>query len=405
MDAREDLEALLRRIEGRSYKAYGELRHRAFALESRDDPSCLFVDTVQGDPFAAPSRVRLRVSIVRAGIPRDLYAEHVPRVALEDFVARAMRERIRHRVRGHRGSGGSGRVEIDAGGQTVLERTAVRIGEGWIEARLAVGLPAAGRRVLASEARALLLEELPALAEEALCMPALSEPAARHHVETVENHTALQTQLAAHGLVAFVADGSILPRETGASDRPPPAGAVAFRSPESLRVTLELAHPIREAGGATRFEVSGLGIPEGVTLIVGGGYHGKSTLLRALERGVHPHLPGDGRERVATRSSGVKIRAEDGRRVEGCDISGFIRELPRGLGGSCPFLYRLLLDGRRQRQHQPGRQHRRGAGDRDRAAAPRRGHLGHQLHGPRRADAGPGPPRARADPPLRGSRA
>ncbi len=328
MESAEALADLLRRIDGRGYKAYKELSGRSYELGS----ASLHVDTVQGDPFAAPSRMRLRVPRERAAVPASLTEGRIRRIAFEDFVARAVRDAIRRETRGHRGSGKSGRVGIDAGAESILERTAARVTDDFVEVRLEVGLPAAGRRVLGREAEEILQDELPAIAEAALHMPALSESEARRHVETAENHAALQTQLPAHGLVAFVADGSILPRESGASDRPAPDLAVPFVSPAELRVTLELPNPLPSPDGAPRDEVSGLGVPEGVTLIVGGGYHGKSTLLRAIERGVYPHVPGDGRELVATRSSAVKVRAEDGRVVAGCDIAAFISDLPASLG-------------------------------------------------------------------------
>jgi predicted ABC-class ATPase len=69
---------------------------------------------------------------------------------------------------------------------------------------------------------------------------------------------------------------------------------------------------------------------DGVTLIVGGGYHGKSTLLSAIERGVYDHIPGDGRELCVTVPSAMRIRAEEGRRVASVDISAFIKDLPDG---------------------------------------------------------------------------
>ncbi len=321
MRGEEELERLLRRIDGRGYKAYKELQRECFALQGFE----LFVDHVQGDPFAAPSRMRLRVPMETAGVPGDLFADAVRRTAFEDFVARAVAGAIRRETRGQRGSGKSGRVQIDAGGQQMLERSAVSVTGRFLEARLEVGLPAAGRRVLGREAEALLLDELPAVALAALVMPALSEEAARRHVECAEDHASLQSQLEGLGLVAFVADGAVLPRESGASDRPPRTEAVPFAAPDALAREVELPHAGR---------IRGLGVPAGVTLIVGGGYHGKSTLLRALERAVHPHVPGDGREQVATRLSAVKIRAEDGRRVTGCDIHAFIDDLPKGLGPS-----------------------------------------------------------------------
>jgi predicted ABC-class ATPase len=172
--------------------------------------------------------------------------------------------------------------------------------------------------VLGREAEALLLGELPRIAEAALAPGPLAQGGeAERFVACVELQERIRAQLGALGLVAFVGEGAILPRESGASDRPLAAGgAVAFASPPALRV--EIA------------SVPGMGIPKGVTVITGGGYHGKSTLLRALERGVHPHVPGDGRERVVSAPDLVKIRAEDGRRVERVDISGFIGDLPGG---------------------------------------------------------------------------
>jgi predicted ABC-class ATPase len=357
MHDRSDLEQLLRRIDGRGYPAYKELRG-SYQL----DDVTLFVDHVQGDPFAAPSRVRLRVSLDRARWPAALRSSRVRRIALEDALARSVARAIggsrtpeegrgrdaaepvarrgERRGAGRRGSGKSGLVEIDAGGQEILERTALRVDESGVEARLAVGLPAAGRRVLGREARVLLLEELPALAAALEATPEAIAQATRF-VASAENHAALQEQLAIHGLVAFVADGAVLPRRSGASQRPLARDAVPFRAPEALRVALEVPNPPGDSGdgaqaadlellGSGGHTLEGLGVPRGVTLVVGGGYHGKSTLLQAIERGVYPHIPGDGREQVATVESAVKIRAEDGRRVSGCDISAFIGELPQG---------------------------------------------------------------------------
>ena len=71
-----------------------------------------------------------------------------------------------------------------------------------------------------------------------------------------------------------------------------------------------------------------MGIRKGITLIVGGGYHGKSTLLKALEAGVYNHIAGDGREFVITDDTAFKLRAEDGRSITGVDISPFIKNLP-----------------------------------------------------------------------------
>jgi predicted ABC-class ATPase len=320
----EELRRTLHRIDRRGYKAYRDIQG-SYAL----GPLELHVDHVQGDPFAAPSRIRLRLAQARAGLPSELHRSRVRRVALEDFLARAVRQALRRQGAVRHGSGKSGLVAIDAGGQEVLERTAVRVTSEWVEARLEVGLPAAGRSVLGPEAEVMLCDELPKLSEHALGWENLAQQETARFVECVENQEAIRARLDALGLVAFVADGSILPRESGASDRPLRRDAVPFRAPDSLRVTLELPNPIHNDGQTTS-SLCGLGIRRGVTLIVGGGYHGKSTLLRALERGVHPHIPGDGREYVVTAPDAVKIRAEDGRRVERVDIQAFIGELPQG---------------------------------------------------------------------------
>ena len=282
------------------------------------------------DPFAPPSRVRVRVDGAAAACPAGLVSNRIRHTALADFLAREFRRAIpRSATAG--GSGHSGQIRIDAGGQEVLERTAVQIAgdethPGHVEARIEVGLPAAGRRILGNRAADLLTGELPRIAREALVFSSLPAGAAESFVNAVENQENLRSQLQGRKLVAFVPDGAILPRADGASDRPLSGGGVTpFASPAGLRVSLSLLHP----GNGAR-EVSGMGIPEGITLIVGGGFHGKSTLLQALAHSVVPHVPGDGRDAVATRADAVTIRAEEGRAVSAVDVSPFIRELPGG---------------------------------------------------------------------------
>ncbi|MDP9426502.1 MAG: ABC-ATPase domain-containing protein [Actinomycetota bacterium] len=308
------LESTLERIDRKGYGAYGDLQG-SYDL----GPFTLFIDRVQRDPFAPPSLVRARTK--ENGFDGKLFGNGVQRVAFEDFLTRAMERALRRTIRGDRGSGGSGRMEIQRPSQVVLPRSSMVIEGGYVEARMAIGLPARGRSVDARAAKAMLLEELPRAVREALLPEGVDEGAAREHVETVEDADDLRRRLPELGLVAFVADGSVLPRESGASDRPLREGAVPFRSPEEYRMGVNLPN---------RGEVSGMGIPEGVTLVVGGGFHGKSTLLSALSWGVYDHAPGDGREFVVTRPDAVKVRAEDGRSVAGVDISGMIGALPGG---------------------------------------------------------------------------
>ncbi len=311
-----DLQNLLYRIDGRGYPAYKEIAGKwtfpGFTLQ---------VDHVQGDPFAAPSRLRVVLSREQAPFPLDLRSPRSRALGVEWLLARRFAVEA-GRLGARRGSGKSGILEMDAPGQEVLERTALRLfPEGGLEARFFAGLPAAGRRILGRQAAEMLLVDLPRLVEETLLPGAYDGEELRLHAETNEDASFLRDALAERGLVAFVADGAILPRRSGVDDRPLEKGAVPFQSPPSLRVEVDLPN---------RGKITGMGIPRGVTLIVGGGFHGKSTLLRGLERGVWNHPPGDGREFVLTLEGAVKIRAEDGRSVSGVDISPFIRDLPGG---------------------------------------------------------------------------
>ena len=312
----EHLRTILRRIDGRGYKAYKEIQGVYQAPNFR-----LYIDHVQGDPFAAPSRLRAFVPHAVAQFPPDLYANPIRRVALADYINRVFAN-VARRLEQRLGSGKSGLIAIDRPGQEVLPRTAVIVRDEGIEARFFVGLPAAGRRILGHKAEILLLQNVPLIVRRAMLFASLTEEKLRRHVETVEDAEALRAMLPQLGLVAFVADGAILPRRSGVDPRPLREGLVIpFESPPELRVTVELPN---------RGKITGMGIPRGITLIVGGGYHGKSTLLNALELGVYNHIPGDGREFVVTDPRGVKIRAEDGRRVEKVNISPFINNLPFG---------------------------------------------------------------------------
>ena len=325
MSTLDDVRRILARINGRGYKAYKE-------MEGAYDAGSfwVFVDHVQGDPFAAPSKIRVRVSHEIAGIPSVLWKNTVRRVALRDFLPRALHRCIRKMTKGQRGIGKSGRWFIDVGGQEVIERTAMIVTDQWIEARMEVGLPASGRTILGKYAEVMFCQELPQVVKQGLMWSQLPQQACEQMVETVENYHAIRQQLGDKGLVGFVADESILPRASGNSDRPLIGETVVpFHSPESLRVSFELPNPVSQRGASSNL-ITGMGVPQGITLIVGGGYHGKSTLLQALQRGVYPHLPGDGREYIVTSPDAVKIRAEDGRSVRQVDISGFIDNLPQG---------------------------------------------------------------------------
>ncbi len=321
MRSGKQLAQTVRGMDGKGYRTYKEIRG-SYSFGDFE----LHIEHVQGDPFAEPSRVSVTVAHDVAGLPNYACADEVGRRAAADFLNRKFCQVLsKHTTRS--GSGKSGLIEMLRPGQQVLNRSSLKVREsGEVLARFRVGLPANGRRIAGRSAESLLTRALVECVRGALVSGSWKEEALRKHCETVQDSVALRGALEQKGLIAFVADGALLPRRSGADDRPIQGDAVVFASPESMRVTLDTPF-----SGA----VSGMGISKGVTLIVGGGYHGKSTLLRAIERGYLDHIPGDGREAVVALEDAVKIRAEDGRSVVQTDISAFISNLPSGDDTTC----------------------------------------------------------------------
>ncbi len=315
--AKDTLGSSLAAIDGKGYGAYKQI---AGSYDFGDHT--LHVDYVQGDPFASPSRLRAIFPPKTTSLPEGVLQPVIRRRATADFLNRRLHRELRSISR-DRGSGKSGAVRILRPGQCILERTSLQIDEaGTVVARFTAGLPAAGRRVLGRQAAEMLLGDIPRALRSVLA-PATGELDAPHgHALLAEDSAALRDQLEELGLIAFIPDGAVLPRRSGVDDRPLAASqAVAFEAPDGLTVTLEAPN---------RGQLVGMGVPRGITLIVGGGYHGKSTLLRAIESGIYDHVEGDGRELAVTVPDAVKIRAEDGRAVASVDISNFITDLPRG---------------------------------------------------------------------------
>lgn len=303
-------------LHDKGYKAYKDIKGSYHYPDFT-----LTIDHVQGDPFAAPSRVSVRMDMTHTGFPENLWEKPVRRLALEDYLGRAIKTAISKFAKGHRGSGGSGEINISTSGQQILIRNAVIIKPEYIEARIVMGLPAQGRRADGKQASVMFMDELPKIMDAGLHYHNHDARVVQRHVDCVEDQDALRNWLKDESLVAFVADDSILPRASGVDDKPMKKGALAFKSPESLKKTVILPN----AG-----KISGMGLSEGITLIVGGGFHGKSTLLHALERGIYNHIPNDGRERVVSRTGAVKVRAEDARSISNVNISPFIDNLPFG---------------------------------------------------------------------------
>lgn len=317
MKSQEVLKNMLARIDHRGYPAYKELQGMydfgAYMLS---------IDHVQGDPFAAPSKVHIEVSGQKAGFPKEYYDTEDKRTAVQDFVLRLFAGEVQNYSFQAKGSGKSGLLSVSRCGQEILSRSACQMDNhtGSVTVRLEIGFPAHGRTIDAKALEKILFGYLPECVKKTLYFSAVPAKELQKAVHLAEDTACLRRQLKEKNLAAFVADGAVLPRQSGVSDRPM-RQAFPFQSPKSLRVEMHLQH----AG-----VITGMGIPKGVTLIVGGGYHGKSTLLKALEAGVYNHIAGDGREYTVTDDTAVKVRAEDGRSIHDVDISMFIRNLPNG---------------------------------------------------------------------------
>lgn len=317
MQSAAELKQLLDRIDHRGYPAYkdtkGQYQFQGYVFS---------IDHVQGDPFASPSKVSVQVKGSTAGFPEELYKGRHQRAALQDEMTRQFYHAIQKYAFRAKGSGKSGLISVSKCGQEVLERTACEINpkNGDVKLRFEVGFPANGRTINAREMEKIVYEFLPECVEQSLFYKNCDKKRVRSIIDLAEDQQYIRDELEKNDLIAFVANGAILPRESGVSDKPM-KGAVRFQSPKEMEVTMKLPH---------KGEISGMGIRRGITLIVGGGYHGKSTLLKALELGVYNHIQGDGREYVITKDDAMKIRAEDGRSIKKTDISMFINDLPNG---------------------------------------------------------------------------
>ena len=315
MKSSNELRTMLRSIDHKSYPAYKSLSG-AYQFGNY----ALVIDHVQGDPFASPSSVHLEIPWKLSGFSEEMRDQECKHIALQDHLTRlfsAQTERFSFQAKG---SGKSGLISISRCGQEVLERSACEISRDTITVRFHVGFPAFGRTIDAGGLEKILFDFLPKAAEKSFFAKNLDRKALQAAVWLAEDQTELRRQMKEKKVVAFVANGSILPRKSGVSDQPM-KDSIPFVSPKSMEQSFILPH---------HGEIHGMAVPAGITLIVGGGYHGKSTLLSALQMGVYAHIAGDGREFVLADETAVKLRAEEGRSIRNTDISLFINDLPNG---------------------------------------------------------------------------
>jgi predicted ABC-class ATPase len=315
MSAPQELINQITSLDGKGYKSYKTLQGKSFSFGKFD----LTFEHVQGDPFAAPSRLSIKIGLQSAGFAKTHYENPLRKLALEDHLLREVNRQTHQCQSKIKGSGRSGEIAVQAPGQKIIRRSGLQIRNDILILTLFAGLPGDGRRVLAKECVKLFSEILPPVWEECLLAKSLDLNKVQQALETLEDYSTLSQILNHNQWACFVSDGSLLPRLSGISDLPLKKGGVLFSAPEELCAEVQLPH-----GGKVR----GMPIPLGITLIVGGGFHGKSTLLKAVQDAVYPHVSGDGRERIATQPTAVKIRAEDGRSAQPINVSGFMDNLP-----------------------------------------------------------------------------
>ncbi|WP_394698207.1 ABC-ATPase domain-containing protein [uncultured Ilyobacter sp.] len=307
-----NLETILKRIDGKGYKSYKDIKGTY-----KFPDYTLNILRVQGDPYASPSLFSIEIDLKKYRYEKELYEREARKTAFEDYVLRkigvSLRERNGKSSRNIKGAD----LSILSPGQEIIKRSAVDIKGDILTFRFYVNLPARGRTVLGKEAQNLIFNEVIKM-PRALKKENIKPELLKKHIEVNEKASMIREEIKKRDIIAFVAEEAVLARKSSVDDRPM-SNAVKFRSPETLKTTLML-----ENGD----QITGMGIKKGITTITGGGFHGKTTLLNAIEKGVYNHIPGDGREYVITSYDAVKIRAEDGRSIEKVNISNFIDNLP-----------------------------------------------------------------------------
>jgi len=230
-----------------------------------------------------------------------------------DYLARKLYSSLA-KVSERVGSGNSGYLGIPKLSNCILRRSSVDVKGRKLVLRFFVGLPAKGRRILGKEAEKIVYEKIPKVVRSIL---ETREEDIREQIELYEDQEFLRRWIRDNRIVSFIAEGSVLPRESSFSEKPLKTGK-PFRFEKSVTVSLPSGR-----------KVKGLAIPEGLTVITGGGYHGKTTILNSIQRGIYNHVKGDGRELVISRDC-VLVFAENGRIVNSVDVSSFISNLPTG---------------------------------------------------------------------------
>ena len=310
----DDLARMLAKLEGKSYSLYRRLRNATIIY--RDFK--LKLTKIQGDPHAEPSIVEVLIPNSSHRFSSKFFEEKNI-TPFTDYISRSLHS-ICKKHSERCGSGNSCYIGIPKPGPWILRRSSVEVGENKsLILRFYVGLPARGRRVLGGEAVNIFRKKIPSIVKGIILLGEKDYEIMDHIVNYLDQEY-LRSWIKSKGYMFFVGNGSILPRESSISQKPL-KNAVKFLSPKTLSVKVKLP---------SNRVIEGLAISKGVLIITGGGYHGKTTLLKAIQEGIYDHIRGDGRELVVSSEKTVTVKAEDGRIIHHVNISSFIRKLPSG---------------------------------------------------------------------------
>ncbi|MEA2067995.1 MAG: ABC-ATPase domain-containing protein [Verrucomicrobiota bacterium] len=270
----------------------------------------------------------IRVPQTIAEIPEYLFDSPVRRTAMEDLLLRSLATNI-DKIANYDHNGIARRhIGMSTPNQKILPRNALLLTKEYIEVRVQISLPVQpmvidGERLLSIDgemAQQIFFEDLPEVVSNSLLYCNIDAADADAHVNNMEDADRLRQYLSASGQVAFVAEGALVTRISG-SDFPDYERLSPVEVDSALIEEVEVPH-----SGAVR----GIGIPNGLTLVLGESNSGRVDLMDAIAQGIYNHVPGDGREHVVTVADAVNIRSEMGRSIQKVDISAFAKELPDG---------------------------------------------------------------------------
>lgn len=319
MKDKQEFYELLGELDGRDFSEYnriiGDYDFSRYVLK---------VTRVPTDASEPGTLFLLRVPSHVAGFPAHLHQTPIRRTALEDLLVRKMSAAIEASSAYDEDGVSRKRLFLPKPGPQILPRSALLITEDYVEARVHVNLPVRRGRIHGEEARHVFFETLPAVVNASLIYCNLDEQEAVAFVRLMEDADALRQMLPTRGWVAFVGEGALLARRG-------PDGRAARTGGRPLAISAELW---TEVELPNQGRIRGLGIPAGITVVVGDEYSGRVEFLKAIAAGIYNHIPGDGREYVISAPDAVYIAADPGRCIRRVDLGAFIRGDNPGREGS-----------------------------------------------------------------------